>query len=79
MGAEPATPLLSRYLGSFFLQTSTGHNFCIRTPIFWRLFEWKSAHLGLFSDGPLGLYENPCPFPHIYLLLAIIRTWILFS
>jgi hypothetical protein len=47
--------------------------------IFWRLFEWKRAHLGLFSDGPLGLYENPCLFPHIYLLLAVIRTWILFS
>jgi hypothetical protein len=27
--------------------------------IFWRLFEWKSAHLGLFSDGPLGLYLYP--------------------
>jgi hypothetical protein len=46
---------------------------------FWRLFEWKRAHLGLFLDGPLGLYENPCPFPHIYLLLAVIRTRILFS
>jgi hypothetical protein len=59
VGAEPATPPLSRY--------------------FWSLFEWKRAHLGLFLDGPLGLYENPCPFPLIYVLLAVIRTRILFS
>jgi hypothetical protein len=72
-------PRLYMVLRHLILWAKPMYFFIVILGIFWRLFEWKMAHLGLFSDGPLRLYENLCPFPHIYFLLAVIRTRILFS